>query len=336
MLRPKKERCSTAPLPDLRAAGPPAGPPTSPPPRRRLGAHTSIVGGLHRALERGAALGCDVVQVFTGSSRAWASRPITDQDLSAWHDARRRTGVEPVMAHASYLINLSARRPAAWRQALRALGAELERCRVLKIPYLVLHPGAHMGLGEAAGLARVARAVNAVHAERPDDPTVLLLENTAGQGTCLAHSFEHLRDLLGAVDARARVGVCLDTQHLHAAGHDVGSAAGWNAVMQAFERAVGTSWVRAFHVNDSKRPLGARVDRHEHLGRGHLGLEAFRCLVTDPRFARVPMALETPKGQGDLEDRLNLGILRALEGRRRVGARARALAATPLPPPPRR
>lgn len=310
--------------------------PSPPPRRRRLGAHTSIAGGLHRALERGAALGCDVVQVFTGSSRAWARQPLTDEALQAWWDARARTGVEPVMAHGTYLINLAARRAGAWKHAARALGAELERCRLLGIPHLVLHPGAHMGVGDAAGLARIAQAINAVHAERPDDPTVLLFENTAGQGTCVAHSFEHLRDLLGAVAAPARVGVCLDTQHLHAAGYEVSTAAGWAATIDAFDRAVGCSWVRAFHVNDSKRPHGARVDRHEHLGRGTLGLEAFRCLVTDPRFAEVPMAIETPKGDTDVEDLTNLGVLRALEGRARVGARARALATAPLPPPPAR
>lgn len=293
----------------------------------------SIAGGLARALERGAALGCDVVQVFTGSSRSWTSRPIGDADLAAWFEARRRTGVEPVMAHASYLINLASPRPAAWRQAVRALGLELERCRVLGIPYLVLHPGAHVGAGEAAGVARVARAIDAVHQERPDDPTVLLLENTAGQGSCLAHRFEHLRDVLAAVAAPPRVGVCLDTQHLHAAGHDITSAAGWRAAIDAFERSVGPGRVRAFHVNDSKRPLGARVDRHEHIGRGHLGLEAFRCLVTDPRFADLPMTLETPKGGSDRADRVNLGVLRALEGRRRVGSRALALARTPLEAP---
>lgn len=306
------------------------------PTRRRLGAHTSTAGGLFRALERGAALGCDVVQVFTGSSRRWSSRPLTDADLERWHEARRRTGVEPVMAHASYLVNLAARREPAWRQGIRALGEELERCRRLGIPYLVLHPGAHMGAGEAEGLRRIARAIDAVHAERPDDPTVLLLENTAGQGSCVAHRFGHLRDLLGAVAAPARVGVCLDTQHLHAAGYDLTTQAGWDAAIEAFDRAVGVGWVRAFHVNDSKRPLGARVDRHEHIGRGHLGLEAFRCLLADPRFAHVPMTLETPKGDGDLEDQVNLGVLRALEGRRRVGALARRLAATPLPPPARR
>ncbi len=305
-------------------------------PRRRLGAHTSIAGGLHRALERGAAAGCDVVQVFTGSSRCWARRPLDDADLTAWHEARRRTGVQPVMAHASYLINLAARRPAAWRQAIRALGAELDRCRALEIPYLVLHPGAHMGLGDGPGLARIARAIDAVHAERPDDPTVLLLENTAGQGSCVAHRFEHLRDLLGAVAAPSRVGVCLDTQHLHAAGYDIGAPGGWEAAAAAFDRTVGVSWVRAFHLNDSKRPLGARVDRHEHIGRGQLGLEAFRALLADPRFAHVPMALETPKGDTDREDQVNLGVLRALEGRRRIGTRARDLARAALPPPPTR
>jgi deoxyribonuclease IV len=299
--------------------------PASPRPAR-LGAHTSIAGGLHRALERGAELGCDVIQVFTGSSRCWAQRPISDADRSRWEDARRRTGVEPVMAHAPYLINLAAKGAAQWRHAIGALAGELDRCRTLSIPYLVLHPGSHVGAGEAAGVARVARAIDAVHQERPDDPTVLLLETTAGQGSSVGHSFEQLRDILALVAAPSRVAVCLDTQHLHAAGLDIATPAGWAATLDAFDRVVGLDRVKALHVNDSKRPHGARVDRHEHIGRGHLGLGAFRALLAEPRLAGLPMAIETPKGDDDAADRTNLGVLRALAaGRPR---RARALLGT--------
>jgi deoxyribonuclease-4 len=299
--------------------------------RRRLGAHTSIGGGLHRALERGAALGCDVVQVFTSSARTWTAREITDEDVLAWFAARERTRVEPAMAHASYLINLASPRPAAWRQAVRGLVAELRRCRLLGIPHLVLHPGAHLGAGEAAGIATVARAIDAAHAETPDDSTLLLLESTAGQGTCLGHRFEHLRDVLAAVSAPGRVGVCLDTQHLHAAGYAISTAPGWAATIAALDAALGCGQVRALHLNDSKRPLGARVDRHEHIGRGHVGLAAFRALLADERFAALPMTIETPKGDDDRCDQVNLGILRALEGRARVGSRARDLVLEPLP-----
>jgi deoxyribonuclease IV len=277
-----------------------------------------------------------VVQVFTSSSRMWAQRPITDEDLLAWTDARARTGVEPAMAHASYLINLGAPGDAMWKQAIRGLTGELARCGRLGIPHLVLHPGSHMGAGEAQGIARIAAAIDAAHDALPDDRTVLLLENTAGQGSCIGHRFEHLRDLLASVAAPSRVGVCLDTQHLHAAGYPIETLAGWNETVDALERTVGTARVRAFHVNDSKKALGARVDRHEHIGRGSLGLEAFRCLLADPRFAGLPMAIETPKVTAWRDDRdpcdvTNLGVLRALEGRARPGARARALATQELP-----
>jgi deoxyribonuclease-4 len=195
----------------------------------------------------------------------------------------------------------------------------------------VLHPGAHMGAGEVVGLARIARAIDAAHAETPADSTVLLLENTAGQGTCLGHRFEHLRDVLAAVAAPERIGVCLDTQHLHAAGYPVSTARAWSGTIAALERTVGWRRVRAFHLNDSKRPLGARVDRHEHIGRGQLGLGAFRCLLADERFAGLPMTIETPKGDTERCDQVNLGVLRALEGRARVGPRARDLAREAFP-----
>lgn len=296
-------------------------------PRRRLGAHTSTGGGLHRALERGAALGCDVVQVFTSSARQWAPRPLPDEELLAWHDARRRTGVEPAMSHASYLINLAQPKEREWRQAIAGLAVEHQRCQALGIPYVVLHPGAHLGKGEEAGIARIAQAIDALHEEQPDDPTVLLLETTAGQGTSIGHRFEELRDLLGLVARRDRVGVCLDTQHLHAAGYPLGTAEGFAATVADLERTIGLANVRAVHVNDSKRPHGARVDRHEHIGRGHLGLEAFRLLLAEPRLAHLPMAIETPKQEGmdarapdaDPADQANLGLLRALEGRASVG-----------------
>ena len=278
----------------------------------KLGAHTSIAGGLHKALERGRAGGCDVIQVFTGSSRAWARRPIRDEELLAWSDARARTGVEPAMSHACYLINLATPSPTAWRNAKQQLALELERCRQLAIPRLVIHPGSHMHAGEAAGVARIARAVREVLLERPDDPTVLLLENTAGQGTCVGHRFEHLRDLLAAIDLPGRVAVCLDTQHLHAAGYPISSPAEWEASMALFERVVGPGMVRAWHVNDSLRPLGSRVDRHAHLGRGLVGVGAFRCLVRDPRFRGLPMALETPK-ETERCDQRNLRVLRRLD-----------------------
>jgi deoxyribonuclease-4 len=288
----------------------------------------SISGGLHRALERGAEAGCDLVQVFVRPNRAWRAKPLTDEAVAEWEEARARTGVEPSMAHGTYLVNLGSPDAAAWKKGLAAFADEYERCGRLKIPYLVFHPGAHMGEGEAAGLERIASGVRRVLKEQPENATVLLAENTAGQGTNVGYRFEHLRDLLGAVDD-ARLAVCIDTCHTLAAGYDLASAGGWEATFAEFERVVGCDRVRAFHVNDSKAACGSRKDRHEHLGRGALGLAALRHMVNDARFRGLPMALETPKA-GDQGDQVNLAILRALDGLRRVGAKARRLAEQPF------
>jgi deoxyribonuclease-4 len=269
-----------------------------------------------------------VVQVFVRPNRAWHAKSVTDEVVARWEEARERTGVEPALAHGSYLINLGSPDRAVRSRGLRAFMDEYERCRRLRIPSLVFHPGAHLGDGEVAGLRRIADGVRQILAEQPDNPTVLLAENTAGQGTCLGHRFEHLRDLLDQVDD-PRLGVCIDTCHSLAAGYDIRTARGWEATFAEFERVVGPGLIRAFHVNDSKSPLGSRVDRHQRLGCGELGLEPFRLLVNDPRFRGLPMAIETPKPtpQADL---INLGVLRALDGLRRVGARARALARQPV------
>lgn len=297
----------------------------------RIGAHVSIAGGLERALERGAAVGCDVIQIFSRSNREWAARPIDAEAVAAWRAARARTGVEPMMVHACYLLNLAAPRKWLREKSYRALAEELRRCALLGIPHLVIHPGAHCGDGEAAGVARIAAAIERAYAAQPDNPTRLLLENTAGQGTSVGHSFEHLRDIIGAMKSGAdRVGVCIDTAHTLAAGFDITTVDGWERTFERLEATVGCDRVAGFHVNDSKTPVGSRVDRHEHLGRGHLGLGALRCLVNDPRFSGLPMVIETPKPSDDA-DRVNLAILRALAGRTRIGPRARTLATTPLP-----
>jgi deoxyribonuclease-4 len=296
----------------------------------KLGAHVSIAGGLEQALERGAAVGCDVIQVFTRSNQQWAARPIDEQARARWRAARARTGVDPAMVHACYLLNLASPRKWLRAKSYRALAEELRRCALLDIRHLVIHPGAHCGDGEAAGVARIAAAIERLYDEQPDNPTRLLLENTAGQGSSVGHTFEHLRDILGGMRRHAdRVGVCIDTAHTLAAGYDITRGEGWQATFERLDATVGCDRVAGFHVNDSKTPLGSRVDRHEHLGRGHLGLGALRHLVNDPRFAGLPMVIETPKPSDDA-DRVNLGILRALGGLTRIGPRARRLASQEL------
>jgi deoxyribonuclease-4 len=295
----------------------------------RVGAHTSIAGGLHKALERGAAAGCDVIQVFTSSNQQWRTKTLTDEGIERWFRVRAETGVEPALAHDSYLINVASPDRALWRRSYRALAAEYERCALLSIPSLVMHPGAHLGRGVAAGIERIARAINRLHGEQPDNQTRILFENTAGQGTSIGHRFEHLRDLIAAVEEKRRIGVCIDTCHTLAAGYDIRTARGWQETFAELDRVVGCDQVGGFHVNDSRTPVGSRVDRHAHIGRGTLGLAAFRSLVNDGRFVGLPMVLETPK-PSDHADRINLAALRALHGRERVTRRARLLAGQSL------
>lgn len=295
----------------------------------RIGAHVSIAGGLERALERGAQSGCDVIQVFTRSNQQWAARAIDAEAAARWREALARTGVNAAMVHGCYLVNLASPRARLRQRSYRALAEELRRCALLGIRYLVIHPGAHGGDGEAAGVARIAAALDCLHDEQGDNPTRVLLENTAGQGNSVGHRFEHLRDILGAVRAPARVGLCIDTCHTLAAGYDIRTPEGWEATFAQLDATVGCEMVAAFHVNDSKTPLGSRVDRHEHLGRGFLGLNALRCLVNDRRFAGLPMVIETPKPT-EQADLVNMAILRALGGRARVGPRARNLATRPF------
>ncbi|HKE16912.1 MAG TPA: deoxyribonuclease IV [Kofleriaceae bacterium] len=297
----------------------------------RVGAHVSIAGGLERAVERAVQSGCDVIQVFTRSNREWAARAIAQGAAARWRVALARSGVDAAMVHGCYLVNLAAPRALVRRRSYRALSDELRRAALLGIRHLVIHPGSHGGDGDAAGVARIAAALDRLHDEQPDNPTSILLENTAGQGNSVGHRFEHMRDILGAMRAPERVGLCIDTCHTLAAGYDIRTTDGWEATFERLEAAVGCARVAAFHVNDSKTPLGSRVDRHEHLGRGFLGLNALRCLVNDRRFAGLPMVIETPR-PSERADLVNLAILRALGGRARVGARAQSLAAEPLGP----
>ena len=294
-----------------------------------VGAHVSIAGGLDRAALRGKAAGCDVIQVFTRSNQQWAARPIPGEEAARWREALAATGVDAAMAHGCYLVNLASPRHRLRERSYRALRDEQRRAAALGIRYLVIHPGSHGGDGETAGIARIAAALDRLHDEEGDSPTRVVLENTAGQGNSVGHAFEHLRDILGAVRAPERIGLCIDTCHTLAAGHDIRHPDGWARVFERLDETVGCQKVAAFHVNDSKTPLGSRVDRHEHLGRGHLGLSALRCLVNDPRFAGLPMVIETPKPTEEA-DLVNLAILRALGGRERVGRRALRLAAQPL------
>lgn len=279
----------------------------------RLGSHMSIAGGLDKAPLRGKQVGCDTIQVFTKSNRQWRAKRLSDQEVEAFKANLAATGIGPVVAHDCYLVNLAAPRRAVWKKSVTAFRVELERAERLGIPYLVTHPGSHAGAGEAEGLRRVTEALNALLAAHPGAGIRILLETTAGQGSSLGHRFEQLAAILAGVDQADRVGVCLDTCHVFAAGYDIRTRDGYRKTVEDLDACLGLRRLQAIHLNDSKGGLGSRVDRHEHIGEGRLGLAPFRRLLNDPRLRRVPMILETPKDDDFVAaDRRNLARLRRL------------------------
>jgi deoxyribonuclease IV len=287
-------------------------------PADELGAHMSIAGGLSLALERGHALGCFAVQIFVKNQRRWAARPLGDDEVRAFRAARRGTGIPWVFAHASYLINLASPDPVAWARAVDVFTDELERAEALGLGCVAIHPGSHLGTGVEAGLGRVAAAVVETLRRTRGYRVRIALENTAGGGGTLGRSFAELGALLDRAGRARRLGVCLDTCHLFAAGYDVRTPAGYAAAMAECARLVGIGRVLAFHLNDARAPLGSGLDRHEHIGRGRMGLAPFRLLLADRRFHAVPKALETPKDPEPDADLRNLAVLRRL--RRGVSA----------------
>jgi deoxyribonuclease-4 len=280
--------------------------------RVRLGAHISIAGGIDRAVPTAHAVGCEALQVFVKSSNQWRATPFRDGETRRFRENLDATGIGPVVAHDSYLINLCSPDEALWRKSRDAFLVELDRCEALGIGFLVTHPGAHTGAGEAAGLARLARALDEIHALRPHQEVMVLLETTAGQGSSLGHRFEQLAAVRRQVAQPRRVGVCLDTCHVFAAGYDLRTPAAYRETMERFDETIGLEALRAIHLNDSKRELGSRVDRHEQIGAGRVGIKAFDLLLNDARLRDVPMILETPKGPDYAEDRVNLARLRSL------------------------
>lgn len=272
-----------------------------------LGAHMSIAGGVHRALERGASIGCASVQIFLKNNMQWAGSPLCAHEIACFRQHRL-----PAFAHSGYLLNLASPHAPNRRRSITALVDEIKRAAALGVPFIVMHPGAHLGAGEEAGLRTLARSLDVVFAATGGSKVQIALETTAGQGTCLGHRFEHLAYALEHCRRPKRLAICVDTCHLFAAGHDIRTPRGYETTMRDLDRVIGAEHVVAFHLNDSKKPLGSRVDRHEHIGKGHIGLTTFRCLLRDPRWAGLPMSLETPKGADLREDVENLRVLRKL------------------------
>jgi deoxyribonuclease-4 len=280
----------------------------------RFGCHMSIAGGFHKAIDRGEETRCDTVQIFTKSNRQWAAKPITDEDAAAFVARQEASSISPIFVHTSYLINLGSADDATRERSIAGLVDEMQRAALLHLPFVVLHPGSHGGLGEETGLMRVGDALLKVLDATSDLDVSIALETMAGQGSTLGVTFEHLATMLDHADAHDRLGVCLDSCHIFAAGYDFSTAERCADTITAFDQAIGLDRLRAIHLNDSKHELGARKDRHEHIGEGHIGETAFRHLIRDPRLTHVPMVLETPKkGKDPLpDDARNLATLRRL------------------------
>jgi len=278
-----------------------------------LGAHFSIAKGLHIALFEAQSYGCRALQLFTKNANTWRERTLADEEIVRFKAAVSETGIKAIASHTSYLINLAADDREKHTRSCHALAQELLRSSQLNIPFVVLHPGSHMGRGPAAGIRRIAESVNEIFAGNPGISTRLLFETTAGQGASVGHTFEQLAAIREMINPRYRIGFCLDSSHIFAAGYDIRSKAAYRKTMAAFEAAIGLKHLYIIHLNDSKKDLGSRVDRHEHIGEGLIGIRAFELFMNDDRLAHIPKIIETPKQKnGQDADRVNLDTLRSL------------------------
>ncbi len=276
-----------------------------------LGAHESVAGGLHLSFDRIQEAGGTALQIFTRNQRQWNPSPVTKEEQSLFAAAWQKCTDMPVASHASYLVNLASGKPDLIEKSITAFADELKRCELLDIPLVVMHPGSHGGDGVETGIARFTENLD-LALERADNQVTVLLETTADQGTGLGSRFEELASIIAGSKYENKLGVCVDTCHIFAAGYDIRNAESYQATMAEFDNVVGIERIKFFHLNDSKKGLESRVDRHEHIGQGAIGLEGFRSLLNDPRFAHHPMTLETPKGKDLQEDRDNLAVLRSL------------------------
>jgi deoxyribonuclease IV len=278
----------------------------------KFGAHMSTSGGVWKALQRGSSICCEVIQLFVKNNMQWSGKPFSREALAAYAKELAANNFACVFGHTGYLINLGAPASENRDRSIQSLIQEIQLATTLGLPFLVLHPGAHLGTGEAAGIKQIVAGLDEVFAATKKSPVRIALENTAGQGTCLGNRVEHLAAVFERVKRPERLGVCLDTAHFLAAGYDIRTPRGWNAAIGEVGSLIGRKQILAFHLNDSKTELGSRVDRHEHIGKGKIGKEAFRHIVNDARFRLHPGCLETPKSEDLHEDVSNLATLRSL------------------------
>jgi deoxyribonuclease-4 len=277
-----------------------------------LGAHMSIEGGVSKALDRGKEACCDAIQIFTKNNNQWKSKPLLPDEIKIWQDNINKTNVKPIASHDSYLINLASPKKDVYAQSLDAFCDEIDRAEALAIPYLVFHPGSRLFDTETNGIKRIANSINIILSKKSKINLTLLFETTAGQGSQLGYKFDQLGKIIELIKRKDKIGVCVDTCHIFAAGYNISVESGYIKTFEEFDKIIGLDRIKLFHLNDSKRELASRVDRHEHIGKGKLTLDAFKFLLSDKRFQNLPMILETPKGKNMKEDKINLKILRSL------------------------
>lgn len=267
-----------------------------------LGAHISISGGFHKTIEKGEEIGCTAIQIFTKSGRSWFAKKITQQEIDKFQETRKKSSIKSIIAHSAYLINIGSPKKEIEQKSIEGLKLELERCDQLDIPFLVIHPGAHLKSGEDKCLEQIAKNLDNI-LKKHKGKTKILLETTAGQGTNVGYKFEHLRKILNLSKEKNRIGVCLDTCHIFSAGYDIGTPKGYEKVIAEFSKTIGLKNLKAIHLNDSKTKLNSRKDRHENIGKGTIPISTFRLIMNDKRFEKIPKILETPVITGDEYDK---------------------------------
>ena len=272
----------------------------------------SISGGVFNSFLYGEELGCSTIQIFTKNNNQWKAKELTPEDADKFFENQKKTGISPVVAHNGYLINLASPKEDIYQKSLEAMLVELRRAELLALPYLVIHPGSHLGSGEKLGIKKIADSINWLYQRTIDYKVKICLETTAGQGSSIGFRFEHIAEIIELVKDQSRLGVCYDTCHTFAAGYDIRTKKVYEETFGEFNKVIGIKRLKVFHVNDSMKDLGSRVDRHQHIGEGKIGIEGFRLLMNDSRWENIPKILETPKEDGTEKDRKNLKVLRSL------------------------
>ena len=279
-----------------------------------LGAHMSIAGGVDKAIERGAALSCTAIQLFTKNANQWKGKPFEKEEIERFAALRKESNIFRILAHNAYLINLASSNNSLRTKSINALIDEMGRCMALSIPCIIIHPGAHLGAGEDEGIKNIINSLNIIMDKTGGWQLDIALETTAGQGTNIGYRFEHLARIIDGIKDKERIKVCLDTCHIFAAGYDISTAEGYAHVIKEFDKLVGIDRLICLHLNDCKREFGSRIDRHEHIGKGTLGALPFRLIMNDRRLGNIPKIIETPKDKDMKNDRRNLGVLRKMAG----------------------